>query len=159
MKSSIKQVCLICISFFLIPNIYGQRDYSVAILPFKGINMEDVQIEQATMHFNKKLSQYEHFQMIDLEDIKPILKAGGFEDIHTLDGSGLFAAGDFLGLDLIITGFVSKGYEDYSFEVKVFEISDVFIGFHKTINVKTEEELTTQISQVSNEIIHESTLW
>jgi len=91
--------------------------------------------------------------------MQTILKAVGFEEIDPFDESGLFTAGDYLGLDLLVTGVVSKGFEEYNLEIKVYDISSIFIVYQKSVKFQTEGELPTNLSQISSEIINESSQW
>jgi len=150
---------MLLIQFCLLINIYGQKEYNVAIIPFKGINMEDTKPKQASRYFYQKLSHEERFQFIEAEDFKTVLKEAGFEDINPFDESGLFSAGDYLGLDLLITGIVGKGFEEYNLEIKVYEISSVFVVYQKSVKFHAEGELPANLSQISSEIIKESSQW
>jgi len=62
-------------------------------------------------------------------------------------------------LDLLITGIVGKGYEEYNVEIKVYEISSVFIVFQKSATFLAKDEMTSSIGQIAEEIINESLQW
>jgi len=159
MDGSIKIACMLTAFLCMLLNINGQKQYSVAIIPFTGVNVEDAQLKQASMDLNQELSKEVHFQFLEAEDMQSILNEAGFEDINTFDESGLLTVGDFLGLDLLITGIVGKGYEEYNVEIKVYEISSVFIVFQKSATFLAKDEMTSSIGQIAEEIINESLQW
>jgi len=145
--------------FCLLINMYGQKEYRIAIIPFKGVNMEDAKLKHASRYFYQKLSIEDRFQFIETEDLRTVLKEAGFEEIDPFDESGLFSAGDYLGLDLLITGIVGKGFESYNLDIKVYEISSIFVVYQKSVKFQSEGELPANLSQISSEIINESGQW
>ena len=159
MERHIKKACVFCFALFLLNSVSAQQGFTVAILPFTGVNVDAGQLKQASTVLYQELSQEEVFQFMDPEDMLSILKEAGFNNINASDETALFTAGSYLGVDLLITGVLGKGFEEYNLEIKVNEINSIFTVFHKTVSFSAEDELLSNISKLSYEILTESSKW